>query len=178
MEDHLMEDQREIEIREYSFADDGSIPNNPRLPLLLYPQALPEEFHEPSACKELLSGNDWGGAWVNGVFSYHHYHSNAHEVLAVVGGSARLIFGGPEGETVDVRAGDVVVIPAGLGHCNVGSGSGFMVIGAYPRGQEGYDLKTGEPDERPEALENIRKTASPQTDPIFGVEGPLLQRWT
>ena len=172
-----MRDQQEIELQPYSFEDDGSIPNNPELPLLIYARALTEDLLEPAACKEFLAENGWGGAWTNGVFSYHHYHSNAHEVLAVVGGSASLVFGGPEGATVEVEAGDVVVIPAGVGHFNAGSGSGFTVIGAYPGGQESYDIKTGDPDERPEALENIRKTPLPQADPLFGEEGPLLRHW-
>lgn len=172
-----MKDQREVEVQEHSFEDDGRIPNNPGLPLLIYPQALAGGEREPSACKKLLAQNGWGGAWVDGVFSYHHYHSNAHEVLAVVGGSAGLIFGGPGGTTVEVEAGDVVVIPAGTGHCRASSQGGFTVIGAYPRGQEGYDLKTGEPDERPEALENIRSVPLPDADPLFGGGGPLLQHW-
>lgn len=173
-----MRDEKEIEVKPYSFGDDGRIPNNPELPLLVYAQALPDEARDPSSCKELLARNGWGGAWVNGVFFYHHYHSNAHEVLAVVGGSASLIFGGPEGETVGVETGDMVVIPAGVGHCNAGSGGGFKIVGAYPRGQESYDIKTGEPDERPEALENIRGTRLPQADPLFGEEGPLTRRWS
>ncbi|MGB3682109.1 MAG: cupin domain-containing protein [Rubrobacteraceae bacterium] len=172
-----MSDREGTEVQSHSFEDDGGIPNNPELPLLIYPQALPEEARDSSACKKLLAENGWGGAWTNGVFSYHHYHSNAHEVLAVVGGSASLIFGGPEGTTVEVEAGDVVVIPAGVGHCNAGSGGGFTVIGAYPKGQENYDLKTGEPDERPEALENIQQTRLPQADPLFGEEGPLIRHW-
>ncbi len=167
-----------IEVRELRFEDDGRIPNNPALPLLLYPQALAEDAREHSRCRELLSKNGWGGSWINGVFPYHHYHSTSHEVLCVVGGGARITFGGPEGETVEVRAGDVVVIPAGVGHCNEGSGSGFSVVGAYPRGQENYDLRTGEEGERPEVLENIRNVAMPETDPLFGGEGPLLRHWS
>lgn len=174
-----MEEQtQKTEIREYLFEDDGRIPNNPTLPLLVYPQAFAKSDRDPSRCKELLSQNGWGGAWVDGVFSYHHYHSNAHEVLCVVGSSAIIAFGGPEGETVEVEAGDVVVIPAGVGHCNKESKGGFSVLGAYPRGQESYDLRTGEEDERPEVLENIRNVPLPESDPLFGERGPLLQRWS
>jgi uncharacterized protein YjlB len=169
---------QETEVREYLFEDDGRIPNNPTLPLLVYPQALEGSEQDPSRCRELLVENGWGGAWVDGVFSYHHYHSNAHEVLCVVGGSASIAFGGPEGETVEVEAGDVVVIPAGVGHCNRGSKSGFSVVGAYPRGQESYDLRTGEEGERPEVLENIRDVPLPKSDPLFGEKGLLLQRWS
>ncbi len=174
-----MEDSiRQTEIQKYCFEDDGSIPNNPTLPLLVYPQALAEDERDPSRCKQRLAENGWGGAWVDGVFPYHHYHSTSHEVLCVVGGGARLTFGGPEGETVEVRAGDVVVIPAGVGHCNEGSDSGFSVVGAYPRGQENYDLRTGEEGERPEVLENIRNVPMPETDPLFGGEDPLLGHWS
>jgi uncharacterized protein YjlB len=115
---------------------------------------------------------------VDGVFSYHHYHSNAHEVLCVVGGSASIAFGGPEGETVEVAAGDVVVIPAGVGHCNRGSEGGFAVVGAYPRRQESYDLRTGVEGERPEVLENIRNVPLPKSDPLSGEKGLLLQHWS
>src|ERR671920_2179148 len=112
---------QETEVREYLFGDDGRIPNNPTLPLLVYSQALERSEQNSSRCKELLAANGWGGAWVNGVFSYHHYHSNAHEVLCVVSGSASIAFGGPEGGRVEVEAGDMVVIPAGVGHRNKGS---------------------------------------------------------
>ncbi len=173
-----MEDRaREVKVREHHFDDDGSIPNNPSLPLLVYPQALDGSEHDASRCQALLAENGWGGSWVNGVFSYHHYHSVSHEVLCVVGGSASVTFGGPEGETVEVSAGDVVVIPAGVGHKNEGSSSDFSVIGAYPRGQENYDLRTGEAGERPEVLENIRNVPLPETDPLFGEAGPLTRRW-
>ncbi len=167
----------DIDVREYRFEDDGSIPNNPTLPLLVYPQALAGHDLNPSPLEELLAGNGWGGAWVNGVFPYHHYHSVSHEVLIVVAGEARIIFGGPEGETVEVEAGDAVVIPAGVGHCRESSGGGFSVVGAYPKGQEDYDLRTGEEGERPEVLENIRNVPRPETDPLFGEEGPLLRHW-
>jgi len=165
-------------VTEHRFEDDGRIPNNPNLPLLLYPRALEESDLSPSYVKKLLAENGWGGAWVNGVFPYHHYHSTSHEVLVVVGGSASITFGGPGGETVEVSSGDVVVIPAGVGHRNEGSSGDFSVVGAYPRGQENYDLRTGEEGERPEVLENIRNVALPEKDPLYGDRGPLVRRWT
>jgi uncharacterized protein YjlB len=108
---------------------------------------------------------------------YHHYHSTSHEVLCVISGSASIAFGGPQGETIEVSTGDVVVIPAGVGHCNRGSDGGFSVIGAYPQGQENYDLRTGEESDRPEVLENISNAALPKSDPLFGEGGPLVRRW-
>jgi uncharacterized protein YjlB len=177
-EEEMGKGTRENGILEYRFEDDGRIPNNPNLPLLVYPGALGGSEREPSRCKERLAGNGWGGAWVNGVFSYHHYHSTSHEVLCVIHGSASIAFGGPEGEVVEVEAGDVVVIPAGVGHKNEGSSGDFSVVGAYPRGQESYDLRTGEEGERPEVLENIRSVPLPEADPLHGGRGPLVERWS
>ena len=174
----MSEGAQENGVREYRFEDDGRIPNNPSLPLLVYPAALGEPERSPSRCKEKLAGNGWVGAWVNGVFPYHHYHSTSHEVLCVVGGSARIAFGGPEGAVVGVEAGDVVVIPAGVGHKNEGSSGDFSVIGAYPRGQQSYDLRTGEEGERPEVLENIRNVPLPEADPLHGRQGPLVESWS
>ena len=174
----MSDEARENGILEYRFEDDGRIPNNPNLPLLLYPGALGEPERDPYRCKELLAGNGWGGAWVDGVFPYHHYHPTSHEVLCVVGGSASIAFGGPEGEVVEVEAGDVVVIPAGVGHKNEGPSRDFSVIGAYPRGQENCDVLTGDEDERPRALDRIRNLPLPETDPLHGARGPLVERWS
>lgn len=165
---------RNIEPKEFHFEDDGKIPNNPNLPLLFFPKAL--DGRDATECKNLLAGNGWSGAWVNGVFPYHHYHSTAHEVLCVTSGAARITFGGESGETVDVEAGDVVVVPAGVGHFNAGSSGDFTVVGAYPDGQS-WDLLTGEPDERPESLENIKDVPLPKADPLSGDSGSLMEVW-
>lgn len=170
-----MKNPSEVRVRKLHFTDDARIPNSP-LPLLLYPKALSTEDLEPARVKSLLAANDWRGAWVNGVFPFHHYHSTSHEVLIVVGGSASITFGGEDGETVEVEAGDTVVIPAGVGHRNVGSSRDFRVVGAYPEGRA-YDTLTGEPDERPEALENIRNVPPPKSDPLYGEAGPLFGIW-
>ena len=167
---------RDPEVRRHLFEDDARIPNNPELPLLLYRGALSASDDLPSECEALFRENGWGGAWRNGIFPYHHYHSTAHEVLGIVRGTARLAFGGKSGVTVKVGAGDVAVIPAGVGHGNSGSCDDFLAVGAYPRGQS-WDLRTGEPGERHEVLENIRKVPLPGVDPVFGDEGPLAEHW-
>lgn len=90
----------------------------------------------------LFASNGWTNAWRNGVFDYHHYHTNTHEVLGCYAGEAVIRFGGPQGEDVTLRAGDVVVIPAGLAHCRIRASEDFAVVGAYPDGAE-PDLKRG-----------------------------------
>jgi uncharacterized protein YjlB len=160
----------------FRFDDDGSIPNHPTLPLIVYPGALPQEQSSASHLEELFERNQWSGAWIDGVFSYHHYHSTAHEVLGVASGSATIQFGGKQGEPIQVQAGDVVVIPAGVGHCKQEASSDFRVVGAYPAGQD-WDLCTGKPEERPQVLHNIQQVPLPQADPVYGLQGPLLEAW-
>ena len=166
-------------VRTWRFDDDGRIPNNPALPLVLYPRALSfADAPDPATVAEArFRENGWRGAWRNGVFSFAHYHSNAHEVLAVCAGRARVRFGGEAGEVLEVEAGDVVVLPAGTGHQNLGASPDFLVVGAYPRGQEDYDLCRGAPDERPRVLDAIARVPLPASDPVYGNQGPLVNEW-
>ncbi len=161
------------------FADDGSIPNS-RLPLLLYRQALPAVIGgagDPAAlCEARLAANDWTGTWRSTVFPFHHYHSTSHEVLAIYRGSGTLQLGGERGRKFEVAAGDVIVIPAGVGHKNVGNSPDFGVVGAYPGGRR-WDLLRGEPGERPQADRNIAAVPLPELDPLYGAAGPLQRLW-
>lgn len=164
------------DFKTYFFEDDGSIPNNPELPLLIYPGALSKDQTNASKCRDLLNSHGWSNSWVNGIYSYHHYHSTTHEVLAVLGGSADVKMGGEQGEKLSISTGDVMIIPAGVGHCNVGSSGDFRVMGAYPDGRD-YDLCTEKTNERPEVLQNIRKVPLPDFDPVTGEKDPLYKYW-
>ncbi len=84
--------------------------------------------------------------------------------------------GGEHGVLHEVRAGDVIIIPAGVAHKNLGSSDGFGVVGAYPDGQD-WDMNYGRAGERPRSDRNIRLVAVPKADPVFGVAGPLLEQW-
>ena len=168
---------RPADLYTFQLEDDGQIPNHPRWPLLIYRSALPETDDLAAACEALFEESGWGGTWRDGIFSYHHYHSTSHEVLGVARGTARVVFGGDEGVELDLEQGDVAVLPAGTGHRRLHASRDFLVIGAYPPGQENYDLCTGAPDERPEVLERIRAAPRPDSDPVYGSDGPLLRRW-
>ena len=96
------------------FRDDGSIPNNARLPFLLYRGAvgLTGSADPAAVLEELFNANDWGDSWRNGIYEYVHYHSRTHEVLGIARGHARVRFGGNEGKIIALRSGDVVILPA------------------------------------------------------------------
>lgn len=154
----------------------GDIPNNPDLPVMLMKGAVDPGIG-PSAIRDLLERNGWGGTWEYTVFDYHHYHPNAHEALVVARGWADLTLGGPGAETLRVEAGDAVVLPAGTGHCRTGASPDFTVCGAYPPGQESYDtLRAGEawPDD---LTDRIAGVALPATDPVHGPDGALMRAW-
>ena len=102
-------------IETYHFADDGTVPNNP-LPLVVYRGALPDCGDRAAFCEAMFARNNWPNSWHNGIYSYHHYHSTAHEVLGIARGNARVRLGGENGRSVELQAGDVVVIPAGVAH--------------------------------------------------------------
>jgi uncharacterized protein YjlB len=142
------------------------IPNHPRFPVLVYRGV------DVGDIRRVFAESGWGGAWTDGVFDFHHFHSTSHEVLAVIAGGATLELGGPQGEAFEVAEGDVLVLPAGTGHRRAAARDGFTVVGAYPAGQEDYDLLREADDA---ARERIRAVPVPGRDPVGG-DG--ITRWT
>lgn len=167
-----------INIIRHLLPDDGQLPNNALLPLLVYKNVLhlPEE-EAGEIVEEIFEVNGWANAWKDGIYDYHHYHSTAHEVLGIIKGSALVQFGGPMGVSISLEPGDVVIIPAGVAHKNTTGDKDFMCVGAYPVGQQ-YDIKTVKKGERPETDKNIKKVSLPETDPIYGMNGPLIKNWS
>jgi uncharacterized protein YjlB len=155
------------------FDDSGAFPNS-RLPVLIYHGI--EAARDATQCEELFARNGWLGAWVNGIYPFQHFHSTTHEVLGIVAGSASVMLGGPSGRHLDVGSGDVLVLPAGTGHCNASSSAELLVVGAYPNGMR-WDLRRGDPAERPEVVANIEAVPLPDADPVHGTKGPLTEIW-
>ncbi len=165
-------------VEQFLLKKDGFIPNNDKLPLLVYQNALELPTSDPaSAIEKILKMNGWGSAWRNSIYNFHHYHSTAHEILAVYSGSARVLLGGDSGITLNVHKGDVLIIPAGVAHKNLGSEEQFRVVGAYPEGQN-WDMNYGREEEHHKAEENIKQVPFPKTDPIYGADGPLKNFWS
>ncbi|KAJ9117015.1 hypothetical protein QFC22_004673 [Naganishia vaughanmartiniae] len=151
-----------------------SFPNTslrPTHPLFVYRSA----FHAPSSSTSLnkaVSSSEFASAveqhlrdvgvvkpaWRYTMYSQHHYHSTTDEVLVVTSlTGARLCFGGAGRETfkdaveVDVAQGDVIIVPAGVGHALLHEqltpleeqeGQGFQMVGSYPVGATNWDMCT------------------------------------
>jgi uncharacterized protein YjlB len=168
---------RERKPQTYRFKDDGLIPNHPRWPLVVYKSAvrLPQSLDPAAVFEELFDSNGWGDSWRDGIYDYVHYHSRIHEALGIALGSGKVQFGGPEGRTLTLKAGDVAILPAGTGHQCLKAGEDFLVVGAYPPFGT-YDECTSVKD-RKKALTAIPRVARPRKDPVFGKDGPLMRAW-
>ena len=157
--------------------ENGNFPNNPELPVLVYKNVFELNDKDPASTIEtIFSKNEWGGMWRNGIYSFHHYHSTAHEALGVYGGWAEVQLGGPGNKPVRIEKGDLVVLPVGTTHKKINSGDGFAVVGAYPDGQT-WDMNYGKDGELPKTKTNISKVALPKNDPVFGKEGKMFEYW-
>lgn len=163
----------------FLFKDDGSVPNNPTLPVLVYRNAvdLKGSIRPEQVVEQSFVAHGWGhNMWRNGIYPYVHYHSMIHEALAIARGRVRLRIGGDRGEELDLATGDVVVLPAGTGHQSLWDGPDLSVVGAYPP-QGTYNLCRGSKAEHAKALQTIPLVPLPETDPVHGKEGPLLKLW-
>lgn len=160
----------------FFFADDGDVPNS-RLPLIVYHGAVDIARGDAAAAFEtLFAGNGWGGSWRNGIYPFHHYHSNVHEVLGIASGRATVRFGGEAGETLEVAAGDAVLIPAGVGHKRLSGSDDLLVIGAYPGGAWADLMREGAED-KAGIRRRVAAVARPDHDPVAGGDGAMAAHW-
>lgn len=157
----------------YYFEQNGYIPNHPFLPALHYKQAI--DIQE-SNLESVFQQNGWKNTWRGGIYKFHHYHSNTHEVLGVRNGSGLLLIGGEGGSKILINTGDVLILPAGTGHKSISVSPDFEVVGAYPYGID-YNLKKDVKEDFIEVEEQILHSSFPKLDPIYGKDGPLFKLW-
>ncbi|MCW1243480.1 cupin [Pseudomonas sp. SAICEU22] len=151
------------------------VPNNPRLPVIIYRNAMTsQEGDLARRIEEVFRANGWPPQWRYGIYDFHHYHTQGHEALGVASGHARLMLGGPDGQVLEVKAGDVLLLPVGTGHCNLGASDDFLVVGAYPPGQQA-DIRREAPSEA--QLADIDALPFPDRDPVLGTEGGVTRYW-
>lgn len=119
---------------------------------------------------------------------------------AVFRGKSRLVLGrerddaSQTGVEVDVQAGDVIVVPAGVSHRSVSSEGDYRYIGVYPEVSSAISIKASFVDKAQEAPKwrnnlcegeedmdalrhEIDAVAVPDHDPVFGKDGPLVELW-
>ena len=162
--------------RRIQFGTAKDVPNS-KLPVLLFRRVLAARASDKGRrFRQLFQQNGWTGLWTDTIYDYTHFHSNAHEVLGIAAGSARVRLGGEQGQTVELFAGDIVVIPAGVAHKRESASADLLVIGAYPKGQH-PDICRAEPGARGKALGNIAAVPLPAADPVTGGAEPLLACW-
>ncbi len=158
------------------FEDDGVTPNN-KLPVLVYRTVFK---NTSKGCaqhfEQKFQENNLIGNWRDIVLTEDHYHSTTHEVLGVSRGSVRLHLGGKKGKVLEVSAGDVLVIPAGVAHRSLSNDHDYEVIGGYPDGLS-WDMIFCESKKYSQAKKKIELLDLPATDPLFGENGPLLFLW-
>jgi uncharacterized protein YjlB len=162
-----------------SFADDGKTPNNAQYPLLLYRDVVlfKNRYDRAAIFEEVFGVNGWGRSWRDGIYKFLHFHTRSHEVLGIARGSVRVQFGGAKGKTLTVKAGDVVVLPAGTGHQRISSSEDLLVVGTYPA-DGAYDEPQPREVDPAEARKRIATVSVPEADPVYGPDGPLRKIWS
>lgn len=153
---------------------DGGVPNN-ALPVLIYHRVIPPDTVDNAEYLEhLFRTNGWPPQWRYPVYSFTHFHSNTHEVLGVYAGSAKLQLGGEHGKIIEVNVGDVLLLPAGIGHKQISADEDFMLVGAYPPDMKA-DLCHDELPQLAARTKAVNAVPLPATDPVTGhTEGSML----
>ncbi len=152
---------------------------NSKQPVLIYRNGLhlPDQKNKSAViAQKLFNSNGWSNSWKNGIYDFHHYHSNVHECMAVCMGWANVILGGPNGKRIKLKKGDIIILPAGISHKCTKMSEDFLCVGAYPEGKD-YDINTGTPKEYKKAIKNISGISVPKHDPLFGKQGFLKTYW-
>jgi uncharacterized protein YjlB len=164
----------DFEIEKYWFEDDGVIPNN-KLPVLVYRQVCDSD-NKSDWFESTFIANGWTNNWRDIILPYDHFHSTTHEVLGVGRGSVTLKVGGQAGKQLLLNAGDVLILPAGVGHYSMDISAEYEIVGGYPDGRT-WDLLKGNEEDRDMTLLCIEKIPIPFTDPIDGENGSLISSW-
>ena len=166
----------DLEPLTFVFQDDCLVPNNP-MPFLVYKSAIDvDNAHPEKTIEGLFGANGWGDMWRNGVYDYLHYHATVHEALGIARGQARVRFGGDGGREIEVKAGDVAILPAGTGHQCLSASADFSVVGAYPPSAKMHVTRPT-PENHRKALKTIPEARLPTSDPVLGKDGPLVRLW-
>ncbi|MBV9262495.1 MAG: cupin [Pseudolabrys sp.] len=160
---------RNVKPTAYRFAADGYIPNNRTFPLFVHRGAIrfDRRYDAAAIVERVFGSNGWKKAWRNGIYDFVHYHPKVFEVLGIARGSANVRLGGNRGTSLTLRAGDVIIIPPGVGHECLRHTDDFLVVGAYPPTGT-YSECRGSYQEYAKAIRQIRRVPRPKKHPLYG----------
>ncbi|KAF5528644.1 Uncharacterized protein CGCA056_v000124 [Colletotrichum aenigma] len=161
----------------YFLSPNEDAPNS-RLPVLHYRDVLPEPRDEASVT-DFLTRNRWEkrGTW--GHIGIRHFHPNSHECYGIFQGHSKMLLGKiytGQGMEVDVKTGDVIILPAGTAHSSLASSSDYRYIGVYPQDCPKWRNEMGKKPAG-EFKTVIKSVEMPEEDPVYGRNGPLTQLW-
>ena len=125
-----------LEPETYYLKRNQHAPNN-AFPVLVYRQCLPLPVSEEKTTA-FLEAHAWEkkGTW--GHIGVRHFHPNVHECYGVIAGESTMLVGcgsddpDDSGQEIELSVGDVIVLPAGTGHCNLQSTKNYLYVGVYP----------------------------------------------
>ena len=162
------------ELLHFDSDDTTGYPNSP-LPVLVYRQVLDNSDADElaDAFESMFKRHGWPPAWRYHLYDFDHFHSTAHEALGIFRGQARARLGGPNGRETVLSAGDVLVLPAGVGHASIESDDDFCMVGAYPPGQD-PEIERGDPAQLEAAQARVASVTLPENTPVGG---PLKSLW-
>lgn len=161
----------------YQYIPNTSIQNKP---LLIYRSAFTPSsaVNQDSIQSHISLVGVVDPQWVYTMYSTTHFHSTTHEVLCIASGSARCCFGGednPERVEQELNKGDVVIVPAGVGHRLMQEiKKPFEMVGSYPKGKV-WDMCYGSEADREQNTKTIESLKWFDRDPIYGDQGPTLK---
>jgi uncharacterized protein YjlB len=152
------------------------VPNS-HYPVLLYHHVIPPDTADNAVYLEhLFMANGWPPQWRYPVYPFTHFHTTTHEVIGCYAGAARLQLGGEHGPVHDIHTGDVLLIPAGVGHKQIAANQEFMLVGAYPAGFS-PDLCRDEPALLATRTKAVQKVTLPKSDPVTGHNEGVVRYW-
>lgn len=146
-----------------------------RFPLLVHRNAVPGGGND--AMVERFVANGWLNNWLYpGIYEYSHFHSTTHECLGCAKGWMGIVVFGKGGEKLQLDAGDIVVMPAGVAHEMAGHSDDIMMVGGYPDGRDWDNIQEAflSEDDYRAAAKRIMMLPIPARDPATG---EALREW-
>ena len=157
----------------FTFADDGAIPNS-RLPMLVYRAAVPAD---PAAIETTVRREPLASGVARQRASVPAFPQQRARGFGRRARPGQGAIRWPRRRNVGHAAGDVVVLPAGVGHCRLEKSADLLIVGAYPDNASAAGPASRRPGRARCVVRNIAAVATPNADPVAGGQGALVSLW-